>query len=136
VLAHACKMKLSFGSDDSKPIQEVVESDDGNSPGNESMADDWSKHWVRCIDKACECYALLFVNGQDEQACGALIETGAALEASRTVFVASPVAGTFSHDPICRNFSTLADAIAAIMAMQAGEAARGYWVGISGTNSR
>jgi hypothetical protein len=106
----------------------------GNLPGNEPTADAWSRHWVRCIEEARECDALLFVNGEDGQACGALIELGAALAAGRQVFVVSPDM-TFSYHPNCRNFSALADAIAAIVAMQAGEAARGYSASISGTNS-
>ena len=77
---------------------------------------------------------LLFVNGENEQACGALIEASAASAAGRKVFVVSPDAWTFSHRPNCRNFSTLADAIVAIVAMQAGEATRDYSASISGTN--
>jgi len=77
---------------------------------------------------------LLFVNGEDGQACGALIEVGAALAAGRQVFVVSPDM-TFSYHPNCRNFSTLAVAIVAIVATQASEAARGYSASISGTNS-
>jgi hypothetical protein len=46
----------------------------GNSPSNEPTADAWSRHGVRCIDEARECDVLLFVNGEDEQACGVLIE--------------------------------------------------------------
>jgi hypothetical protein len=101
-----------------------------NSPGNEPTADAWSRHWVRCIDEARECDVLLFVNGEDEQACGALIEASTALAVGRQLFVVWPDASTFSHHP--RNFSTLADAIAA---MQTGEAARGYSASTSGTNS-
>jgi len=78
---------------------------------------------------------LLFVNGENEQACGALIEACAALAAGRQLFVVSPGAPPFSHHPNCRNFSTLADAIVAIVTTQAGEAARGYSASISGTNS-
>ena len=68
---------------------------------------------------------LLFVNGENEQVCGALSE----------VFVVSPDAWTFSHHPNCRNCLTLADAIVAVVAMQAGEATGGYSASISGTNS-
>jgi hypothetical protein len=50
-----------------------------------------------------------------------------------SLFVVSPGAPPFSHHPNCRNFSALADAIAAIVAMQT--AARGYSASISGTNS-
>jgi len=53
---------------------------------------------------------LLFVSGEDEQACGALIQAGAALATRRQVFVVSPEAWTFSHHPTCRNCSTVAEA--------------------------
>ena len=76
---------------------------------------------------------LLFVNGENEQVCDALIEAGAASTAGRQVFVVSPDARTFSHHPNCRNFSALA--IVAIVATQAGEATRGYPASICGTNS-
>jgi hypothetical protein len=76
---------------------------------------------------------LLFVNGENEQACGALIEAGAASAAGRQLFVVLPGASPFSHHPNCRNFSALADAVAAIVTMQT--AARGYSASISGTNS-
>jgi hypothetical protein len=76
---------------------------------------------------------LLFANRENEQACGALIEAGAASVAGRRVFVVSPDAWTFSHHPNCRNCSTLTDAIVAIVPMQT--AARGYSTSISGTNS-
>ena len=107
----------------------------GNSPRNESTADASSRHGVRCIDEARQCDVLLFVNGEDEQACGALIEACAALAVGRQLFVVWPDASTFSHRPNCQNFSALADAIAAIVAMQAGKATRGYSASISGTNS-
>ena len=61
---------------------------------------------------------LLFVNGENEQTCGALIEAGAASAAGRQLFVVSTGASPFSHHPNCRNFSALADAIAAIVPMQ------------------
>ena len=76
---------------------------------------------------------LLFVNGENEQACGALIEAGAASAAGRQLFVASSGASPFSHHPNCRNFSALADGIAIIVAKETG--ARGYSASTSGTNS-
>ena len=76
---------------------------------------------------------LLFVDGENEQARGALIEAGAASAAGRQLFVVSPGASPFSHHPNCRNVSALADAIAAIVTMQT--AARGFSASISGTNS-
>jgi hypothetical protein len=98
----------------------------GNSPGNEPTAEDWSRRCVRCIGQARHCDVLLFVNREDEQACGSLIEAG---------LVVCPDMTFSYHSLNCRNFSALADAIAAIVAMQAGEAARGYLASISGTIS-
>ena len=66
----------------------------------------------------------LFVNLDGEQASGALLEAGAALAAGRTVFIVSPDWWSFAHHPRCRTFRTLADAIAAICAMQVGKATR------------
>src|SRR5690349_14309983 len=66
-----------------------------NSLSNELTADAWSRHGVRCIDEARECDVLLFVNGEDEQACGALIGACAPLAAGRQ-FVVSPGAPPFS----------------------------------------
>ena len=60
------------------------------STGNEPTAHVWSRQWVRCIDEVRDCDVSLFVNGEDEQACGALIEAGAALAAGRQVFVVPP----------------------------------------------
>jgi hypothetical protein len=98
----------------------------GNSPGNEPTAEDWSRHCVRCIGEARHCDVLLFVNREDEQACGSLIEAG---------LVVCPDMTFSYHSLNCRNFLALADAIAAIVAMQAGKAARGYSASISGTIS-
>ena len=75
---------------------------------------------MRCIDEARECDVLLFVSRKDEQACDALIEAGAELAARRQVLLVSPDAWAFPHRP--RSFSTLADATAGIVAVQAGEA--------------
>jgi hypothetical protein len=70
---------------------------------------------------------LLFVNRKEEEACGSLIEAG---------LVVCPDMMFSYHSLNCRNCSTLADVIVAIVAMQAGEATRGYSASISGTNSR
>jgi hypothetical protein len=56
---------------------------------------------------------------------GALLEAGAALGAGKHVFLVSHHPWPFlRHHPKCRSFETLADAITAIVAMQAGERAR------------
>jgi hypothetical protein len=98
-------------------------------PANEHGAleptnDAWSRHWQRCIDEASEAGICIFICNEGETACGALIEAGAALAAGRQVFIVSPYKWTFANHPRCRTFATLADAIAAIVAMQAGERAK------------
>jgi hypothetical protein len=60
----------------------------------------------------------------DECQCGALIELGAALAAGKHVFLVGPYDWTIAHHPRCRTFPSLEAAIAAIVAMQAGERER------------
>jgi hypothetical protein len=104
----------------------------GNSPGNQPTADGWSRCWVKCIDEARERDVLMFVSREDEQVCDAVIEAGAEL-AARQMLLVSPDARAFPHR--ARSFSRLADASAGIVAVQAGEATRGYSASIPGTNS-
>jgi hypothetical protein len=96
-----------------------------NDPGaDEPTADAWSRHWSRCIDEAADADVCLFVNNEGEQACGALVELGAALAAGKRVFVVSPYKWTFASHPRCRVFATLEDAVTAIMSAVAGETLR------------
>jgi hypothetical protein len=96
-----------------------------NEPGAlEPTNDAWGRHWQRCIDEAADADVCLFVCNEGETACGALIEAGAALAAGRQVFVVSPDWWSFAHHERCRVFKSLADAITAICAMQAGETSR------------
>ena len=98
---------------------------DGNRDGaDEPTADQWSRHWGACIAQAAECDVCLFVSLSGETSCGALLEAGAALASGRCVYVVSPDKWTFAHHPRCRVFPNLESAIAAIMAMQAGEWSR------------
>jgi hypothetical protein len=53
-----------------------------------------------------------------EQACGGLIEAGAALAAGKQVFIVSPYAWSFSHHPRARMFGSSKAAIGSIGAMQ------------------
>jgi len=96
---------------------------DGNLSGSIPTADAWARHWCRCIDEARDCDILLFVNGEAEQACGALVELGAALAAGKRVFLVSPHWWSFQHHPRVRCFETLADAVSALAAI-AGERLR------------
>jgi hypothetical protein len=86
--------------------------------------DAWRLHWSKCIEVARTSDILLFINNRDERACGGLIELGAALAGGAQVFVVSPDWWSVSHHPRCRVFDSLEAAIAAIVAMQAGERAR------------
>ena len=94
-----------------------------NEPGAEPT-DAWQDHWRACVEQAAAADICLFVCNEGEQACGQLIEAGAALAAGKCVFVVSPYEWTFANHPRCRTFPTLDAAITAIMAAQAGEQAR------------
>jgi hypothetical protein len=88
----------------------------GNAAGAEPGADDWRKHWAGCIDAAAAVDICLFVNLDGEQACGALIEAGAAIAAGKRVFVVSPDWWSFQTHPRARVFGSVADAVRFIMA--------------------
>jgi hypothetical protein len=99
---------------------------DGPSPLNapsasEPSADIWRSHWAGCIDAAAEADVCLFLCNEGEQACGGLIESGAALAAGKQVFIVSPYAWSFSHHPRARTFGSLEAAVGSIMAMKEGE---------------
>jgi hypothetical protein len=97
-----------------------------NRNGNdEPDADAWRAHSAACIDDACAGDVLLLYCREDEVQFGGLLEAGAALGAGRWVYVVSPHAWPFlRHHPRVRNFPTLADAVAAICAAEAGERLR------------
>jgi hypothetical protein len=87
----------------------------------EPSADQWRMHWSGCITAATEADICLFVCNEGEQACGGLIEAGAALASGKQVFVVSPYAWSFSHHPRARAFGSLEAAVGSIMARKAGE---------------
>jgi hypothetical protein len=87
----------------------------------EPSADQWRNHWDGCISAAAEADICLFVCNDGEQACGALIEAGAALASGKQVFVVSPYAWSFAHHPRARTFGSLEAAVGSIMARKAGE---------------
>lgn len=76
------------------------------------------------ISEAAAADICLFVCNEGETACGALVEMGAALAAGKQVWIVSPHQWSVAHHQRCRTFKSLADAVTAIAAMQAGEAAR------------
>ena len=78
----------------------------------------------KCVTEASEADVCLFVCNEGETACGALLEAGAALASGKRVFLVSPYKWTIAHHPRCRAFSSLEDAVTAIMAMQAGSRLR------------
>src|SRR5262245_30754579 len=95
-----------------------------NIDGSEPTPDQWREHWSRCIARATAADICLFVSNTGEAAWGALTEAGAALGTGKLVYIVSSDQWTFAHHPRARTFPTLEAAITAIMARQAGEAAR------------
>jgi hypothetical protein len=95
-----------------------------NHDGGEPTADEWQRHWERCINEASAADILLFVAFEDERQCGALLEAGAALAAGKRCYVVSPHWWSVANHPRCRIFRTLEDAVTAVMAAVAGERAR------------
>jgi hypothetical protein len=85
----------------------------------------WREHAQRCIDEAADCDVLILYVEDGEQHFGALLEAGAALGAGREVFLVSPKPWAFLRNhPRCRSFDNLAEAIRAVVSLQAGERAR------------
>jgi hypothetical protein len=97
---------------------------EGNTTDAKPSVDQWSRHWVTCIEEASTADVCLFVANEGETACGQLLEAGAALAAGKRVFVVSDYEFTFAHHPRCRVFASLEDAITAIMAGAQGERLR------------
>jgi hypothetical protein len=94
-------------------------------PSIEPSPDGWERHVSTCLSEAAAADVLLLYVQDSEQHLGALLETGAALGAGRTVFLISPHEWPFLRNhPHVRNFATLEAAVAALMSMKAGEAAR------------
>jgi hypothetical protein len=96
-----------------------------NRTDTEPTDDDWAAHSERCLKEAAECDVLVLYAEEQEQHFGALLESGAALAAGKSVFLISPHPWPFLRNhPRCRSFDNLAEAVRAIVAMQAGERAR------------
>jgi hypothetical protein len=92
---------------------------------DEPDADAWREHSAACIDDAVAGDVLLLYCKADENQFGALLEAGAALGAGKWVYLVAPFPWPFlRHHPRVRSFDTLADAIAAICAAEAGERLR------------
>jgi hypothetical protein len=85
---------------------------------------EWRENWKGCIVEATEADVILVFAQVDERQNGALIELGAGLASGAMVYLFSDSAWSVSHHPRVRNFRTLADAITAIVAADAGERAR------------
>ena len=96
-----------------------------NMGGSRPSADQWARHWRACLQQAADCDVLLFLALEGENQCGALAEMGAAPTAGRLVFIASPHWWSLQHHPRVRKFYTLAEAIAALLEMQAAGATPG-----------
>jgi hypothetical protein len=95
-----------------------------NQDCSEPSADEWRDHWKGCIVEATKADVILVFAQADERQNGALIELGVGLASGAMVYVVSDSAWSVSHHPRARNFRTLADAVTAIVAADAGERAR------------
>jgi hypothetical protein len=81
--------------------------------------------WQQCIEGASSADVRLFLSMDGERACGQLIELGAALASGKQCFIVSPTYWwSVQHHPLCRVFTSLQDAVAALVAMQHGERER------------
>ena len=94
-----------------------------NQTGAEPTKDAWALHWQICIDEAAAADVTLLYAAEDERHMGALIEFGAALASGKMVYAAAPDFSVLHHARV-RRFTTLDQAIAALMAQAAGEQAR------------
>jgi hypothetical protein len=86
-----------------------------NHNGCEPSPADWAEHWQKCVDQAATCDVLLLHAIDGEVQRGALIELGAALATNRKVFIVSPYDWSWKHHPAVTVFSSLADAIKALI---------------------
>jgi hypothetical protein len=94
---------------------------DHNHADSEPTDAEWRDHWEQCVREASEADVVLVYARSDERQNGALIEMGAGLAAGKQVFLVADYDWSVAHHPRCRRFKTLADATAAILALQAGE---------------
>jgi hypothetical protein len=71
-----------------------------NTPGERTPSPaEWCVHWDRCIEEASAADVTLSVAMSSENQMGGLIETGAALESGKTVFVVSTQRMEFPAPP-------------------------------------
>jgi hypothetical protein len=89
---------------------------------NEPSADHWREHADRCIRQAADAeILLLYACGDEERHFGSLLECGSALAGGAMVYLVSPHDWPFlRHHPNVLSFDTLEQAIAAIVALNAG----------------
>jgi hypothetical protein len=95
-----------------------------NHTGAEPTADAWAQHWKHCIDEVSSADIVLVVARDEERQMGALVELGAGLGAGAMVYLVTPHDWSIKHHPRVRTYKTIADAVAALVAMQQGERAR------------
>jgi hypothetical protein len=92
--------------------------------GGEPSVDAWARHWQTCIAEASSADIVLVLANADARETGSLTEMGAGLASGAQVFLVSPHDWSVKHHPRVRSFSTLADAVAAIVAADLGERER------------
>jgi hypothetical protein len=86
--------------------------------------DTWSEHWAKCVQEASDADVVLLYASNGEKHHGSLIEMGAGLAMGKRIFLVGGESWSIRHHPRVRVFSTLADAVTAILAAQAGEKLR------------
>src|SRR4051794_7463617 len=63
---------------------------DFNHTGGEPTADQWRRHWQRCVDEASAADITLMFAQEGERQMGALVEAGACLGAGKRLYSVSP----------------------------------------------
>jgi len=84
----------------------------------------WADHWERCLEQSAAADIVLFYAPTDATQCGSLIEIGSALASGNDVWIVSDYEWSIAHHPRCRVFPDIEKAVAALVAMMAGERAR------------
>lgn len=95
-----------------------------NRTGAELSPAQWAAHWDRCVQEASAADVVLVYARSDERQMGALVEMGAGLAAGKMVYLVSDHEWSVRHHPRVRCFTSLEQAIAALIAGDAGEKAR------------
>jgi hypothetical protein len=75
---------------------------------------------VRCVSEASEADVVLVYARSDERQNGSLVEMGAGLAGGAMIYLVTDNDWSTKHHPRVRSFNTLAEAVSAIVAADAG----------------